>query len=430
MNIQRISAARGLCLRLVASASALLLASLAAIGGCSDTGGSWAVPDSGVGDSTVVGSPEAGEDAGEDSGPSQDTGAADAPSVKQDTGGSPETDVTVPPVDSTAPPPDVAAPDTYVAPPDTYVAPDVDATTLEAGMDSAPDVAADEGVDSTVQDAVADSTTHDAPADEGVDSPVADAAADTGVDAPPDSAADVIETADASDAASEASVDSGHADASGDGGSSFGPCTSASQTGCVICNGNTNGACTPTEALIVQYDIDRGFATSAGDDPAASCYACLLSNGCIDDDIGDMGHECGDLSGNFMNATSSVPAVQTCLDTLSCIFNSTASTPGDMLSQFQVGGLPNPSQGCASTANGLTYCFCGPSGGSQSACASSGVTVNGACAAQEVAGVTHAVTDTTDIIGKDFNDTLEPSGMANQIILCGNISSCTQCRKW
>jgi hypothetical protein len=99
-----------------------------------------------------------------------------------------------------------------------------------------------------------------------------------------------------------------------------------------------------------------------------------------------------------------------------------------MLTQFQVGGLPNPSQGCGSTSDGLTYCFCGPSGGSQSACSASGVTANGACEATMVTGFSHAASDTTDIIGKDFNNTTEPSGMANQILLCGNTGGhCPMC---
>ena len=42
------------------------------------------------------------------------------------------------------------------------------------------------------------------------------------------------------------------------------PCTTAGQTGCVQCQGNSNNLCSPTEALIVQQDIKKGLATAAG----------------------------------------------------------------------------------------------------------------------------------------------------------------------
>jgi hypothetical protein len=213
---------------------------------------------------------------------------------------------------------------------------------------------------------------------------------------------------------------------------SLAPCTTAGQTNCVTCSGSTGGLCSPTEALIVQYDITNGLATASGAEPSTACYACLETNGCLDDTVGDTGHECGDLSGNFTNgATTPVTglASTTCINTLTCVLDSTSTTAGDMVSQFQVGGLPATPAGCQSTSDGLTYCFCGPSGGSASACAAAGVTANGACFSQMALGFSHnAVTDTTDIIGKDFNNTTEPSGMANQILLCGATAShCPMC---
>jgi hypothetical protein len=196
----------------------------------------------------------------------------------------------------------------------------------------------------------------------------------------------------------------------GEGGSALVACTSSGQTGCVSCEGNADGACTPTEAELVALDIRQGLATTGGADPDNGCYSCLFNEGCIDDTVfGDTGNECGDLSGNFTNgAGTSVDAVSTCLATLECLLSSS----------------------CGTTNGGLTNCYCGSGGGTPSVCASpsAGPSLNGVCLSEEAAGFKNMQSDTADIIGKDFTDIKEPSGMANQVIACGQVGGrCPQC---
>jgi len=195
-------------------------------------------------------------------------------------------------------------------------------------------------------------------------------------------------------------------------------CTSAPcAAGTVECQGNTNGACTATEAIFVNQDISVNKITAASATPAiadiaAGCYTCLLGAGCLDDnEFGDTGHECGigpggttsDLPATFTNGSgTSVPPTSTCLATAQCVIN----------------------QGCGTAANGgLTNCYCGSEGGGPSAC-STATAVNGACETQELAGFSHS--DNSDIVNKDFTNTLEPSGMANEIFSCGK-TTCSQC---
>jgi len=187
--------------------------------------------------------------------------------------------------------------------------------------------------------------------------------------------------------------------------------------GTVECQGNTGGACTATEAIFVNQDISVNkitavSATPAIADVAAGCYTCLLAAGCLDDnEFGDTGHECGDgpgattsdLPATFVNGSgTTVNSTPTCLATAQCVIN----------------------QGCGTAANGgLTNCYCGSLGGGPSAC-STATSVNGACETQELAGFSHS--DNSDIVNKDFTNTLEPSGMANEIFSCGK-TACTQC---
>jgi hypothetical protein len=184
-------------------------------------------------------------------------------------------------------------------------------------------------------------------------------------------------------------------------------CTSAPcGANTVQCQGNTGGVCSPTEAALVALDISKG--ATAGNDPATGCYTCLFNNGCIDDTVfGDTGKECGDLSGSFTNAaSSSVNAASTCLATLSCVLTT----------------------GCGLTNGGLTNCLCGAGGGGPSACAAqtSESPFNGACDTQEETGLASNVPST--VIGKEYTDTTEPSGMANQVIACGLVGNhCPQC---
>ena len=203
-------------------------------------------------------------------------------------------------------------------------------------------------------------------------------------------------------------VDTGTADAG-----PLVPCTTAGQTNCVQCQGNASGTgnngglCSPTEAVLVNLDIAQGTQTAAGPAVSASCYSCAYNAGCIDDtQFPDTGHECGDLpSGNFTAGNGNVASFTSdCIALLSCITTS----------------------GCAQTNGGVDNCYCGAGGGSPSACPSNGAATNGACKTQEVNGFTFMPSDSTNIL-KNFSDKAEPSGVANQIIVCANSNGCTQC---
>jgi hypothetical protein len=142
-----------------------------------------------------------------------------------------------------------------------------------------------------------------------------------------------------------------------------------------------------------------------------SCYGCLFNYGLIDDGppYNDNGHECADLpatGANFTNGSSaSVPFTSTCLATLQCVMTTH----------------------CSNTNGGVTNCFCGSGGGGPTACASAGAAANGACKTAEATGLSHAATDTSDIIGRDFIDINDPSGMANEIIAAASNLGCPQC---
>ncbi|HXX70447.1 MAG TPA: choice-of-anchor D domain-containing protein [Polyangiaceae bacterium] len=230
--------------------------------------------------------------------------------------------------------------------------------------------------------------------------------APTGVGPSIDAGTSTIDASSAADAEADA--------AAVDGAAALTACTSSPcPASSVQCSGNNDGACTSTEAIFVNFDISKGLVTAAGPEPdTGACYACLLSAGCLDDQLfGDTGHECGvdpqtgtsDLSATFTNGSgTSVNSTTTCLATAQCVI----------------------STGCGTAANGgLTNCYCGSEGGGPSACATA-TAVNGNCKTQELAGFLH--TDNSDIINKDFTNTLEPSGMANEIFSCGK-DTCPQC---
>ncbi|MGO8998831.1 MAG: hypothetical protein ACLQVI_36365 [Polyangiaceae bacterium] len=183
------------------------------------------------------------------------------------------------------------------------------------------------------------------------------------------------------------------------------PCTTAGQTGCVACQGSTGGVCTPTEATLVQLDINKGFATAAGNDPAAGCYTCLLGKHGLDDTTGDTGNECGDLTGT---TASTDPAG--CIATLSCIVTSGCALASTYL-------------GDAGTNNSLNDCYCGTAPASGT-CTSGGA--NGPCDSVEATGLGFAETDGLDIL-KNFTLATLASGQANTIIQYAMSNSCTQC---
>jgi hypothetical protein len=204
-----------------------------------------------------------------------------------------------------------------------------------------------------------------------------------------------------SDAGADATVDASPAcDAS-----ALVPCTMAGQTCCVACAGSTNGICTQTEAMIVAHDIANGHATLAGE-ATDGCYACLYNGGCIDDTLGDVGHECGDLPnlGFDAGAKAGTNEQNLCLNTLSCL-------------------LAPPS--CASQSVGV--CYCGTAGVATT-CQGNPAPgpINGTCAQVIADGLGYPPSDGTDIT-KHLTDTTKPAGVADQIFQCALSNVCTTC---
>jgi hypothetical protein len=156
----------------------------------------------------------------------------------------------------------------------------------------------------------------------------------------------------------------------------------------VECQGNSNGVCTPTEALFVQQDITADIATAPGPDPSGGCYSCLLGNDCIDDSHGDTGNECGDAT-SITTGTSSE-----CISTVSCVLSS------------------------ACAAQSVSICYCGTAP-TTTTCNSDPSAENGSCASAIAAGSGFAQADGPDIL-ENLTNTAEASGMAMQIFECGH----------
>jgi hypothetical protein len=226
------------------------------------------------------------------------------------------------------------------------------------------------------------------------------------IDAGPDAAMDVAESTEA--ASSEASADSSFVDSAPDSGSLV-PCTTAAQTDCVQCQGSTGNLCSATEAVFVQLDINSGAAVAPGPSPDTGCYECLVGAQCIDVPQEQVKNkECDDLSGNFTDfAGDSALATTLCLATLEC----------------EVGPTGNH---CASSSDGISYCYCGSGGGPSTACLGMGSAVNGACIAPIVAGYPYKATDAADILS-NWTTKADPSGRANEMLNCGAVNSCSQC---
>jgi hypothetical protein len=240
-------------------------------------------------------------------------------------------------------------------------------------------------MDSTVSMDSAADTGHmeDSPADTSppMDSSV-EAMAEAGQDAPVDSPADTSTSPETDTDAS-------------DGAGPLVPCTTAGQTNCVKCDGQTTGLCTPTEAIVVQYDIDKGLVTAPGPEPMTACYECLTGIACLDDSIGDTGHECED--------TLAVGTADQCRATLSCALSSN----------------------CAAVA--VSTCYCGTAGVATTCHGNPAPgPINGACATQIATGLGFPVTDGTDN-ANHLTDPTRAAGKAVEIMYCGQNNGCTQC---
>ena len=160
--------------------------------------------------------------------------------------------------------------------------------------------------------------------------------------------------------------------------------------------------CTPSEAVFVQYDIQHGQASASGT-TESSCYQCLLGAGCLDSPSERQeGLECGDLPAGSLG--SAAESASLCVSALQCIVQT----------------------GCDDdTPEGEAYCYCGTEGGStESDCEgkSSPFPLNGVCATQETAGFTYT---SNSALVTNFLDTMQPSGMANEIFDCSIGNGCS-----
>jgi hypothetical protein len=201
------------------------------------------------------------------------------------------------------------------------------------------------------------------------------------------------------------------------------PCTTSHPTHCVQCGGNligvegtaeggNGGLCTPTEAQFVAFDIANGRATAPGPDPGfpppdagpapATCYACLVQGGCIDDTaFGDMDHECEDDDAGAGTLQVGYTAA-VCESVINCTLGSLCT--GARAACY------------CGTAPVATTCQGNPAPGP----------INGACAAVIAAGLGYLVSDGTDITANYTNLTTAP-GRANQIFQCAQSNTCTAC---
>jgi hypothetical protein len=336
----------------------LLVSMAVLLAACSDVGDDINVPgsqDSGQ-DATAAGE-GGGQDATQPEDGSVESSAQDGASGDGPTGDSTtQPDAVTGGDDSSEPDSPGAAPDAPTSSPD--AGPDAPTGSPDAGPDG-PTGLPEAGPDATVDAGPGDSGSHDAS------------------DAPPGASACTTP-----------------------------PCASTGPNS-VLCNGNAAsdaGVCTPTEAVFVQLDIDKGLLNDAGQlsvgniptSSHESCYECLLAQQCFDDALGDYDQECGDVAASAPTLNSeNGPA--SCLDTLHCM-------------------LDNRCAGVSPLA-----CYCGTI--SDSTCVSTGG-ANGPCVAEETDGL-----DTTvpSMINTAFGNASLPAGMANVLFTCAIANGCVNC---
>jgi hypothetical protein len=293
---------------------------------------------------------------------------------------------------------------------------DGDATTTPT--DSGEDVASSSPDGESDSGNVVESSSPETGVTDSSDGALVDSGTDTTVDGGVDATAEAAVEA-STEAGAEAAVESGTEageDARAETGSGVVPCTTASQTNCVPCDGNTSNLCTPTEALVVNRDIAKGSVEDGGL-RADSCYECLYNAGCIDDDVlGDSNHECGDLTGTVgSGGQASETQTQACLTTLGCIFGS---------------GCQNAKAQNDGGTDGIDNCYCGSNFLTASTCnnyAGSGATPapNGSCAQDELDGLGLASSVPGSVALLPFTTRSSGSGMANAIFLCAGSNSGT-----
>jgi len=192
--------------------------------------------------------------------------------------------------------------------------------------------------------------------------------------------------------------------------------------GCLPCKGNANGVCTPTEALVLNYDIaQNNFASSSPTTLAASCYYCLVARACLNSapkhsvfgvtTQGKSGLECEDaLSATNVAANNAAQ----CRDALVCTLTSNhCSTP-------TAGDTNDPN---ASVSN----CYCGSHLGAACTQAPPSGGPNGVCKTSEETDL--VLTDPTAILANFVDGTKSPGAVGNEILNCGLTASCGMCFK-
>jgi hypothetical protein len=196
----------------------------------------------------------------------------------------------------------------------------------------------------------------------------------------------------------------------------------AAANNCVTCNQNTNGVCTPTEAVLVGIDIGEGAVTVAGAPPATGCYVIASNDGCIDSQINSSpqtsGAECGDLgTASFTAGNGFTGAVNNiCVAALNC-------TAGF--------GQPGFSATCLGTSTAtISTCLCGTNNEPAAACqaVASISSLDGPCATLELDGFPASLSSPSTLVG-NFTTSTFPSGTANAIAQClvGNAAAKTAC---
>ncbi|MGH7438789.1 MAG: hypothetical protein ACRENE_24140, partial [Polyangiaceae bacterium] len=191
------------------------------------------------------------------------------------------------------------------------------------------------------------------------------------------------------------------------------PCTGGTApnntpAGCVPCDGNTNGVCSPTEAIIVARDITNNNLTASNSEAGSNgCYECLWNAGCLDDTVNlDANKECGDLAGTVgAGAQSAETKTAACLNALNCIF------PSDCQNAKATSG--------ASASDGISNCFCGSDYPNTTACsAATSPAPNGSCYQTELDGLGDtSATAIATVLGA-FTTRTTGAGMANAIFQC------------
>ncbi len=292
----------------------------------------------------------------------------------------------------------------------------------EAGSSEEPpapeEAGAEGGVDAGADVVMTGADAQDTAAPEMLDATTSEAGSDAGPEAGFDAMADVV---------ADGETETGTTDAGADA-SSLVPCTVVGQTGCVECDQTAagNGVCTDTEAIVVSWDIAKGYVSGNVPDPVASCYECLVSSECIDSTLTHLARkDCETAPAGSVGAGAQATEtnVQACLNTLACLFGAT-----DM-SFVSCANDPSP-------GDGISNCYCGSSFPNVTSCngapaLSSSGGVNGKCAQVILDGLGDTSSTAPSTVLKQITTPTLASGLADSIFKCAGSNAdtpdCPQC---